>query len=79
MRPIGVVETISKNIHNIRIEKNISLQELADRAGIEVETIRKLGSGIVVGGMGPPLYAKIAKALGVNVRELMKGLTLVED
>lgn len=78
MREINVVKLISKNIHDIRVEKNISLQELAQRSNLDVETIRLLGTG-TCRGLGPEIYAKIAKGLDVDLSELMKGLVFVDD
>ena len=37
MEEINVLEILGKNIHNIRFEKNISIQELAQKANIDVE------------------------------------------
>lgn len=78
MKEMDVVKIISKNIHDIRIEKNISLQELADKSNLDVETIRQLGHGTCM-GLGLEIYSQIAKGLEVGMSEITKGLNFVDD
>ena len=60
------------------LKKNISLQELADKANIDIKTIKGLGFGKYY-GYGIPQYIKIADALGVSPEEITKGQQFVDD
>lgn len=77
MKQMDVIRIIAKNIHDIRLEKNISLEELSERTGIDIETIRKLGSGDP--GNGIVTFLKIAEGLGVDLDEITNGIEFVED
>ena len=77
MKDINIIKIIAQNIHDIRIKKNISLQELSERTGIDINVIRKLGSGEP--NQGIPTFIKLAEGLGVDYREITKGINFVED
>ena len=75
---MDVIRTIAKNIHDIRIEKNISLLELAEKTNIDINIIRKLGTGRCP-VFAIPLCIKVAEGLGVNFGDITKGIEFVED
>ncbi len=66
--------TIGKNIQRIRrtktVELRMTLSDLANLAGLHSDTIRKIERSET--HPSPKALAKIAKALGVTVAELMK-------
>lgn len=78
MKNKTIIQIISKNIHDIRISKNISLKELAVKSEIDIEFIKQLGSGTCL-ELGPIIYSKIANGLGVNLKDITKGIEFVED
>ena len=78
MKQMDVIRIIAKNIHDIRLEKNISMQELAEKTDTDINVLKKLGSG-ECSGLGIPLYIKIAEGLGVSLDEIMRGIEFVED
>ena len=78
MQQMNVIKIIAKNIHDIRIRKNISLQELSEKTNISIEEIKKLGSD-QSSCIGIPVYIQFADALGVDLEEITIGILLVED
>lgn len=40
MNEINVLEILGKNMHDIRFEKNISIQELAQKVNIDIEILK---------------------------------------
>ena len=73
MEEINVLEILGKNIHNIRFEKNISIQELAQKANIDVEALKKFETG-EYSKLKMHQYIEIANALGVDYKEITKGI-----
>ena len=78
MNERNVLEILGKNLHDIRFEKNISLQELAEKADIDIETLRKFEAG-EYSGINISQHIEIANALGVKYEEITKGIQFVED
>ena len=60
-----------RRLQQLRVEQALTLRELGERSGISYDTINKLELG------RRPAHAstirKLAEALGVEPRELMKG------
>lgn len=62
---------ISKNIKNIRIEKNMTQQELAERAGISLSYLSKIEEINCNKSFSLHVLFDIADALGVDVKKLL--------
>lgn len=62
---------LGKKIKELRLKKNLSQDELARKADVPYTTLTKIEVGII---KKPSVFvvAKIAKALGVNIDELIK-------
>ena len=58
-------------LRELRQERALSLRELGDRTGVAFDTIHKLELGIREAQ--PRTIRKLAEALGVEPKELMKG------
>lgn len=78
MEERNVLEILGKNMHDIRFEKNISMQELAEKVSIDIETLRKFEAGEST-GLQVPQYIEIANALGVGFKEITNGIEFVKD
>lgn len=78
MNDINVLEVLGKNLHDIRFEKNISLQELSDVVGIDIERLMKFEAGISA-GLDISQYLKLADTLGVSYKVFTKGIRFVND
>jgi len=74
----NILEILGKNMHDIRFEKNMSLQELAEKLSIDIETLRKFEAG-EYSGISIHYYIKIANALNVSYECFTKGIEFVED
>lgn len=74
----NVLEILGKNSHDIRFKRNISLQELAEKLNVDVETLRKFEAG-ESSGLTILQYIDIARELGVDYKELTKGIQFIED
>jgi XRE family transcriptional regulator, regulator of sulfur utilization len=64
-------EVNGQRLRELRVERALSLRALAERSGVAYDTINKLELG-----QRPARLAtirKLANALGVDPRELMKG------
>ncbi|EDK34018.1 helix-turn-helix domain-containing protein [Clostridium kluyveri] len=61
---------VGKNIRNIRIQKNITQEELAEITGIEQSIISRYENGIII----PPIpkLEAISKALEVPISKLLE-------
>lgn len=64
------METIGQRIKNRRLECEISLKELSDKASIPLSTLREWEAGRQI--KGEP-YEKIARALEMSLVELLTG------
>ncbi|KKU82549.1 MAG: Helix-turn-helix domain protein [Candidatus Amesbacteria bacterium GW2011_GWC2_47_8] len=63
--------TIGENIKRIRAKQGISQDDLARKAGLKYSTLAKI-EGDFVTKPGVQMIAKIAKALGVSVEDILK-------
>lgn len=78
MKEINVLEILSKNMHDIRFRKNISLQELAKKVNIDIEILKNFENG-EFSSITIKQYVEIANTLGVNLKELTKGIEFTDD
>ena len=62
---------MGRRLKALRVEKDLSRQELAEKAGLSREYIRKLEAGLYDPTVGT--LQKLAKALGVPVTKLLGG------
>ena len=74
----NVLEVLGKNLHDIRFKKNISLQELSKMTDIDIETLMKFESG-ESSVLTIEQYIIIADRLGVNYKEITKGISFDQD
>jgi len=65
---------IGEKLHAIRKSKRISLTELSEKSGVQMATLSRIENKKMVGTLES--HIQIAKALGVDVTELYKGLSL---
>ena len=63
--------TIGKNIKRLRTKQGISQDDLARKAELKYSTLAKI-EGDFVTKPGVHMIAKIAKALGVSMEDLLK-------
>ena len=63
--------TIGENIKRLRTKRGLSQDDLARRAELKYSTLAKI-EGDFVTKPGVQMVAKIAKALGVSVEDLLK-------
>jgi transcriptional regulator with XRE-family HTH domain len=63
--------TIGKNIKGIRTKQGLSQDDLARKAELKYSTLAKI-KGDFVKKPGVQMMAKIAKALGVSIENLLK-------
>jgi transcriptional regulator with XRE-family HTH domain len=64
-------KTISKNIKRLRAKLGLTQDDLAKKADIKYTTLMKVESG-TVNKPSVQTMAKIAKALGVSIEDLIK-------
>ncbi|MFH0755505.1 MAG: helix-turn-helix transcriptional regulator [bacterium] len=64
-------KTISENIKKVRTKLGLNQDDLAKKADIKYTTLMKVESG-TVNKLGVQIMAKIAKALGVSIEDLIK-------
>ena len=64
-------KTISENIKKMRTKLSLTQDDLAKKADIKYTTLMKVESG-TVNKPSVQTMAKIAKALGVSIEELIK-------
>jgi transcriptional regulator with XRE-family HTH domain len=64
-------KTIGENIKKIRAKLGLTQDDLSKKADIKYTTLTKVESG-VVNKPSVQTMAKIAKALGVNIEDLLK-------
>ena len=64
-------KTISENIKKIRAKLSLTQDDLAKKADVKYTTLMKVESG-AVNKPSVQTMAKIAKALGVSIEELIK-------
>jgi len=64
-------KVISENIKRLRAKLGLTQDDLAKKADIKYTTLMKVESG-VVNRLSVQTMAKIAKALGVSIEELIK-------
>ena len=62
--------TIGENIKRLRTKQGISQDDLARKAELKYSTLAKI-EGDVVTKPGVQMVAKIAKALGVSIEDLL--------
>jgi len=62
---------IGENIKKYRTKQGLSQEDFAQKSGVKYTTLTKIESGVI---KKPSVFvmAKIAKALGVNIEELIK-------
>ncbi len=58
-------KTVGEKIRSIREIRRVSLEELAERSGMDISLVRKIEEGINVPSLAPLI--KIARALGVRL------------
>ena len=63
--------TIGENIKKIRAKQGITQDDLTKKTGIKYSTLAKI-EGDFVTKPGVQMIAKIAKALGVSMEDLLK-------
>ena len=63
--------TIGENIKRLRTKQGISQDDLARKAELKYSTLAKI-EGAFVTKPGVQMIAKIAKALGVSMEDLLK-------
>ena len=63
--------TIGENIERLRAKQELSQDDLARKAELKYSTLAKI-EGDFVKKPGVQLMAKIAKALGVSIEDLLK-------
>ena len=63
--------TIGENIKKLRIKQGLSQDDLARKAELKYSTLAKI-EGDFVKKPGVQMVAKIAKAFGVSVEDLLK-------
>lgn len=63
---------LSKKLRNIRREKGMTLQELAQKSGVGTATISRLENRVQTGTL--KTYLKICEALGIKLLDLYKGV-----
>lgn len=78
MNERNILEILGKNMHDIRYEKNMSLQELAEKTNIDLEKLRKFEAG-EGSGLDIRHYPIIADGLDVGIEKLYKNIQFVED
>jgi transcriptional regulator with XRE-family HTH domain len=64
---------IGETLHAIRKVKRISLTELSEKSGVQMATLSRIENKKMVGTLES--HIQIAKALGIDVTELYKGLS----
>src|SRR5271170_313381 len=64
---------IGEMLHAIRKAKRISLTELSENSGVQLATLSRIENKKMVGTLES--HIQIAKALGIDVTELYKGLS----
>ncbi len=62
---------IGKNIKKYRTKQGLSQEDFAKKSGVKYTTLTKIESGVIK-KPSVLVMAKIAKALGVNIEELIK-------
>jgi transcriptional regulator with XRE-family HTH domain len=65
---------IGEKLHAVRKAKRISLTELSEKSGVQMATLSRIENKKMVGTLES--HMQIAKALGIDVTELYKGLSL---
>lgn len=78
MQKMNIIETIGNNIQEIRLKKNISLEKLSAKCGINKEVLENFEIGKNT-GIAIWHYKDIANALGVDIEDITKGLVFVEN
>lgn len=64
--PVGeVLEELAVGVRTERLNQNLTQQTLADRAGVSVDTVRKLESG---GNATLSVFVKVLRGLGLDGR-----------
>jgi len=63
--------TIGENIKKLRTKQGLSQDDLARKAELKYSTLAKIEGGFVK-KPGVQMIAKIAKALGVSIEDLIK-------
>ena len=63
-------DEMAKKIHDLRIEKGMTLEELGNKVGVGKSTVRKWENGMIA-NMRRDKIAKVADALGVSPGYLM--------
>ncbi len=64
---------IGEKLHAIRKAKHISLTELSEKSGVQMATLSRIENKKMVGTLDS--HMQIAKALGIDVTELYKGMS----
>src|SRR5277367_6251365 len=64
---------IGEKLHALRKAKRISLTELSEKSGVQMATLSRIENKKMVGTLES--HMAIAKALGIDITELYKGLS----
>jgi len=64
---------IGEKLEAVRVAKKMSLTELSEKSGVQMATLSRIENKKMVGTL--ECHIQIAKALGIDVTELYKGLT----
>ena len=65
------VNKLGKKIKEFRLKTGLSQDDLARKAGVAYTTLTKIETGVIK-NPSVMITAKIAKALGISIDELMK-------
>ena len=65
-------------MHDLRLEKNMSLQELADKTNIDIERLKNFEAG-ERSCLNIIQYIEISQSLGVSLEDFSKGIQFLEE
>lgn len=63
---------VARNLHRVRLRKNLTQEQLAERAGVDLRSLQRIEAGSW--NMTVDYLARFRKALGCKWSELFKGL-----
>lgn len=64
-----LIKRVATRVHNLRMERGLSLEQLSSSSGVRAESINRLERGRTVPGLDT--LEKLARGLGVSVAELV--------
>lgn len=68
---MAIESNVGKNIKKHRTKTGLSQEEFAQKSGVKYTTLTKIESGVIK-TPSVLITAKIAKALGVSIEDLLK-------